>query len=136
MAKKRYLINNILSLKKGISKRLLRHKKLYSLHVCCVRLLKRRYKNIMNPYKFMRQHQILDGLERFYKTIPWNVNWMVSKRPVETIQFAFVFVEWSRKTFRDHPNAATDTGTDADLKRFKIQAKNETLKIAVSDDKF
>ena len=31
-------------------------------------------KNTMNPYQFMHQHKILDGLERISEAIPRNVN--------------------------------------------------------------
>ena len=33
----------------------------------------------MNPHQFMHQHLILDGLERFSKIIPQNVNICKSK---------------------------------------------------------
>ena len=49
----------------------------------------------MNMYQFMHQYHILDGLERFFKTIPQNVNIYKSKQD-------------DVKNCRDHPSTSVD----------------------------
>ena len=83
--------------------------------------------NAMNPYRFMHQYHILDGLERFSKTIPRNKNiykadlkvsqnlqrtstmapgWSLQiflHHPVHFYKYLH-FVKWSWKICWDHPN--------------------------------
>ena len=75
----------------------------------------------------------MDGLHSFLGFflvnihIFWNVSENLSGAGVDGLHSFFFFcckyshfLEWSRKTFPDNPNAITDTETDADSKRFRI----------------
>ena len=69
----------------------------------------------------MHQHQILDGVEKLVETIHTST-WMYSagfSTPSSLLCKYLHFLEWSRKTLRDHPNSVTDTQTDGS-ERFRI----------------